>query len=154
MYFADRIKYHGLKHYCVSWNISFTRQMEALMKMNVIPEPAFVLLCMTDGISLSGHPGTPEGLDAHATFLPKDKKVLWSAMNYKGNLLLLTEKVIESCHISIGLGDYPYTELGQPTNADIIAEVVKQARALGREVATVEDTRAMLEMAEGAAAAA
>ena len=28
-----------LKHYCVSWNISFTRQMEALMKMGVINAP-------------------------------------------------------------------------------------------------------------------
>ena len=155
MYFADRIKHHGLKHYCVSWNISFTRQMEALMKMGVIEEPVFVLLCMTDGISLSGHPGTPEGLDAHTTFLPKDKKVFWSAMNYKGNLFLLTEKVIKSGgHISIGLGDYPYTELGQPTNADLIAKVVEQARALGREVATVDATRQMLGMTSGAAAAA
>ena len=154
LYFADRIRHHGLKHYCVSWNISFTRQMEALMKMNVIEEPAFVLLCMTDGISLSGHPGTPEGLDAHTTFLPKNKKVFWSAMNYKGNLFLLTEKVIKSGgHISIGLGDYPYTELGQPTNAEIIAKVVKQARALGRDVATVDDTRQMLKMTGIAAAA-
>lgn len=154
MYFADRIRHHGLKHYCVSWNISFTRQMEALMKMGVIDEPAFVLLCMTDGISLSGHPGTPEGLDAHTTFLPKDKKVFWSAMNYKGNLFLLTEKVIkEGGHISIGLGDYPYTELGQPTNAELIAKVAEQARALGREVATVDDTRQMLAMTGAAAAA-
>ena len=128
--------------------------MEALMKMGVINAPVFVLLCMTDGISLSGHPGTPEGLDAHTTFLPKDKKVFWSAMNYKGNLFLLTEKVIrEGGQISIGLGDYPYTELGQPTNAELIAKVAEQARALGREVATVDDTREMLAMTEGAAAA-
>ena len=59
MYFADRIKHHGLKHYCVSWNISFTRQMEALMKMGVIDAPIFVLFCMTDGISISAHLGTP-----------------------------------------------------------------------------------------------
>ena len=76
-------------------------------------------------------------------------------MNYKGNLFLLTEKVIkEGGHISIGLGDYPYMEMGQPTNADLIAKVVEQARSLGREVATVEDTRQMLEMTSGAAAAA
>ena len=154
MYFADRIRHHNLKHYCVSWNISFTRQMEALMKMGVIEGPVFVLLCMTDGISLSGHPGTPEGLDAHTTFLPKDKSVYWSAMNYKGNLFLLTEKVIkEGGHISIGLGDYPYTELGQPTNADLIAKVAEQARELGRDVATVDDTRKMLAMTDDRAAA-
>ena len=154
MYFADRIRHHNLKHYCVSWNISFTRQMEALMKMGVIEGPVFVLLCMTDGISLSGHPGTPEGLDAHTTFLPKDKSVYWSAMNYKGNLFLLTEKVIKAGgHISIGLGDYPYTELGQPTNADLIAKVAEQARELGRDVATIDDTRKMLAMTDDRAAA-
>ncbi|NKB57386.1 MAG: 3-keto-5-aminohexanoate cleavage protein [Alphaproteobacteria bacterium] len=148
MHFADRIKHHQLKQYLVSWNISFTRQIEAFMKMGVITEPAIVLLCMTDGTSLAGHPGTPEGLDAHTTFLPKDRNVLWSAMNYKGNLLLLTEKVIKAGgHISIGLGDYPYLELGgTPTNADIIAKVVEQARALGREPATVEETREILQM--------
>ena len=59
MYFSDRMKHYGLKHYCVSWNISFTRQMEALMKMGVIDAPDFLLLCMTDGISLPGHCGTP-----------------------------------------------------------------------------------------------
>ena len=59
MCFADRIKHHGLKHYCVSWNISFTRQIEALMKMGVIDAPIFVLFCMTDGISISAHLGTP-----------------------------------------------------------------------------------------------
>ena len=125
MCFADRIKHHGLKHYCVSWNISFTRQMEALMNMGVIDAPIFVLFCMTDGISISGHLGTPEGLDAHTTFLPKDQKVFWSAMSYKGNLLLETEKVIkEGGHTSIGLGDYPDMEIAKPTNADLIATVV------------------------------
>lgn len=147
MYFSERIKHYGLKQYLVSWNVSFTRQIEAFIKMGVIEEPAFVLFCMTDGISLAGHPGTPEGLDAHTTFLPKDQNILWSAMNYKGNLFLLTEKVIKSGgHISIGLGDYHYPELGKPTNADLIEKVVEQARAYGREVATVDETRAILKM--------
>ena len=154
MHFADRIKHHGLKQYLVSWNISFTRQIEAFMKMGVITEPAFILFAMTDGTSLSGHPGTPEGLDAHTTFLPKGRNVLWSAMNYKGNLLLLTEKIIrEGGHISIGLGDYHYPELGTPTNAELIARVVEQARALGREPASVAETREMLGMPENRAAA-
>lgn len=151
MHFADRIKHHHLKQYLVSWNISFTRQIEAFMKMGVIPEPAFVCFCLTDGIMLAGHPGTPEGLDAHTTFLPKDRRVVWTVVNYKGDLLLLTEKIIKAGgHISIGLGDYPYMEYAQsgraPTNADIIAKVVAQARALGREPATVEETRSLLEM--------
>ena len=154
MHFAERIKHHGLKQYLVSWNISFTRQIEAFMKMGVIEEPGFVLFAMTDGTSLSGHPGTPEGLDAHTTFLPKDRNILWSIMNYKGDLLLLTEKAIrEGGHISIGLGDYHYPELGTPTNAELIAKVAAQARALGREVATVEEAREILGMDPAKAAA-
>ncbi|MEM8664490.1 MAG: 3-keto-5-aminohexanoate cleavage protein [Pseudomonadota bacterium] len=37
--------------------------------------------------------------------------------------------------------------MGQPTNADIVARVAAQARALGREPATVEDTRRILQLA-------
>lgn len=147
LYFADRIKHHRLKQYLVSWNISFTRQIDAFMQMGVIPEPAFVCFCLTDGIMLSGHPGTPEGLDAHITFLPKDKRVVWTVVNYKGDLLKLSEKIIRSGgHLSIGVGDYPYAEYGAPTNAELIARVVEQARSLGREPATVEETREILAM--------
>lgn len=153
MHFADRIKHHNLKHYLVSWNVSFTRQIEAFLKMGVIPEPAHILIVLTDGIMLAGHPGTPEGLDAQTMFMPKNHRVTWTVSNYKGDLLLLTEKIIkDGGHISIGLGDYPYAEYAKngraPTNADIIARVVEQARALGREPATVEETRDMLEMGQ------
>lgn len=151
LHFAERIKHHNLKHYLVSWNVSFTRQIEAFLKMRVIPEPAHILIVLTDGIMLAGHPGTPEGLDAQTTFLPKAHRATWTVSNYKGDLLLLTEKIIkDGGHISIGLGDYPYTEYSQngrpPTNADVIAKVVEQARALGRDPATVEETRTMLEV--------
>ena len=151
MHFAERITHHNLKHYLVSWNVSFTRQIEAFLKMGVIPEPAHILIVLTDGIMLAGHPGTPDGLDAQTKFLPKDFKTSWTVSNYKGDLLLLTEKIIkEGGHISIGLGDYPYAEYAvdgrPPTNADIIAKVVAQARALGREPTSVEETRAMLDI--------
>ena len=154
MHFAERIKHHGLKQYLVSWNVSFTRQIEAFMKMGVIPEPAYVCFCLTDGINLSGHPGTPEGLDAHTIFLPKDREIVWTVVNYKGDLFLLAEKIIAAGgHISIGLGDYPYTEFGQPTNAEIIARIVKLARDMGREPASVEETRDILGMTKARAAA-
>ena len=47
-------------------------------------------------------------------------------------------------HIAIGLGDYPYPELSQPTNAELVARIVALARAMGREVATPAEARAML----------
>ncbi|MEM7695471.1 MAG: 3-keto-5-aminohexanoate cleavage protein [Pseudomonadota bacterium] len=145
LHFAKRIRHHDLIPYLVSWNVSFTRQIDALLQMDAISEPAYVCFCLTDGIMLSGHPGTPDGLDAHLMFLPKDRRIVWTVVNYKGDLFTLTEKIIRAGgHISIGTGDYPYTSMGTPTNADLVARVVEQARALGREPATVDETRAML----------
>ena len=146
-YFAKNIQAAGLKQYLVSWNISFTRQAVALMDMGLIPQPAYMCFCLTDGIMLAGHPGTPEGLDAHTAFLPKDKQIEWTVCNFNGDLLLLTEKIIkEGGHISIGLGDYPYAEYGSPKNAELVRKVREQSLALGREVATLEETRDILGM--------
>ena len=71
-------------------------------------------------------------------------------MNYKGDLFELTEKIIrEGGHISIGLGDYAYMDGARHmTNAEVIARVAAQARAMGREPATVAETRTLLQMPE------
>ena len=148
MHFAERIKHHGLKPYLVSWNVSFTRQIEQFLKMGVLSDPAYICFCLTDEIIFAGHPGTEAGLDAHTAFLPQDFRCIWSVVNYKGDLFELTEKIIrQGGHISIGLGDYAYTDGSRNmTNAEVIAKVVKQARSLGREPASVEETRNILEM--------
>ncbi|MEQ8656656.1 MAG: 3-keto-5-aminohexanoate cleavage protein [Hyphomicrobiales bacterium] len=148
MYFAERIRHYNLTPYLVSWNVGFTRQIEQFLKMGVLEAPAYVCFCMTDEIIFAGHPGTEAGLDAHTAFLPKEFDCVWTAVSYKGDLFTLTEKVIrEGGHISIGLGDYHYMDGERHmTNAEVIAKVVSQARALGREPATVEDTQQILNM--------
>ncbi len=149
-YFARNIRAQGINPYLVCWNISFTRQMTAFMDMGLIAEPAFCLFLLSDDIMLAGHPGTPDGLEAHTRFLPPHKRVEWSVCNYNGDLLRLSESIITSGgHISIGLGDYPYTEHGAPSNAELVRRIAEQARSLGREVADVAETRAMLGLAGG-----
>lgn len=146
-HFAKHIARAGLKQYQVAWNVSFIRQHEAFMDMGLIPEPAYLLLLLSDGIMLAGHPGTAEGLDAHTTFLPRHRRVEWTVCNYNGDLLRVTEKIIrEGGHVSIGLGDNPYAEHGAPTNAELVRRVREQAEALGRQVASVEETREILGM--------
>ncbi|GFE63174.1 3-keto-5-aminohexanoate cleavage protein [Litoreibacter roseus] len=148
MYFADRIDRYGLKPYLVSWNVSFTRQIEQFLRMGVLFGPAYICFCMTDEIIFAGHPGTQAGLDAHTAFLPKDFQTVWTVVNYKGDLFQLTERIIrQGGHISIGLGDYAYMDGTRPmTNAEVIEKVVAQARKLGREPASVEETRKILQM--------
>ena len=146
-YFSENIRRLGLKQYLVCWNVSFTRQAEAFMNMGLVQEPAYMLFLLSDDIMLAGHPGTIQGLDAHLAFLPKDKRIEWTVCNFNGNLLRVSEKVIkEGGHISIGLGDHPYVENGAPTNAQLIKIIAEQARALGREIASVEETKEMLAM--------
>ena len=148
LHFTERIRHHRLTPYLVSWNVSFTRQIDALLRMGAIGEPAYVCFCLTDGIMLSGHPGTEAGLDAHLAFLPEGRRIVWTVVNYKGDLLRLLDKILRAGgHVSIGTGDYPYAEIGAPTNAELIALVAERARALGREPATVEEARAILGMA-------
>ena len=47
-------------------------------------------------------------------------------------------------HVSIGIGDYAYPELGYPTNAELVGEIARMARLVGREVATTPETRQIL----------
>ncbi len=146
-YFAHHIRDAGLKPYLVSWNIGFTRYAQAFLDMGLLDEPAFLCFCLTDNTFLGGHPGTLKGLQAHLDFLPADRQVEWTVVNFGGNLLSLAGAVIaQGGHISIGLGDYAYAELGQPTNADIIARIAGMARELGREIATPDEARAILRM--------
>ncbi|MCR9139612.1 MAG: 3-keto-5-aminohexanoate cleavage protein [Alphaproteobacteria bacterium] len=148
MHFAERIAHYGLKPYLVSWNVSFTRQIEQFLKMGVLREPAYICFCMTDEIIFAGHPGTEAGLDAHTAFLPEGFRTVWTVVNYKGDLFELTEKIIRSGgHISIGLGDYAYRDGARNmTNAQVIAKVVAQAQSLGRDVASAAETRDILKM--------
>ena len=146
-YFAEHIRKAKLKPYLVSWNIGFTRYIDAFMDMGLIDGPAFVCFCLTDNTWLGGHPGTLKGLQAHLDFLPRDKAMEWTVVNFGGNLFALAGAIIQlGGHISIGLGDYTYRELGMPTNADLVRRIAVMAKDLGREVATPEEAKAILGM--------
>jgi 3-keto-5-aminohexanoate cleavage enzyme len=145
LYFGEQIRKAKLKPYLVSWNIGFTRCIDAFMDMGRIDGPAFVCFCLTDNTWLGGHPGTLKGLQAHLDFLPRDKPIEWTVVNFGGNLFSLAGAIIaQGGHISIGLGDYTYGELGRPTNAELVRRIAQMARELGREVATPDEAAAML----------
>lgn len=143
--YAKEFKASGIKPQLVTWSIGFTRRAEALMDQGLVDEPAYFLINMTDGACLTGHPGTPEGLDAHLRFLPKGRRLEWSANLVGGDLVRLAGLAASlGGHVAPGIGDYPYRELGSPPNEEIVRRVAQVAREAGREVATPDDTREML----------
>ena len=137
----------GIKPQLVTWSIGFTRRACALMDQGLVAEPAYFLVNMTEGACITGHPGTPEGLQAHLQFMPRDRKVLWSANVVGGSLLPLAEIAArQGGHVAPGIGDHPYAELGSPPNEEIVARVARIAREAGRAIATPQDAREMLGM--------
>ncbi len=146
-YFGENIRKAGLKPYLVSWNIGFTRYIDAFMDMGLIDDPALICFCLTDNTWLGGHPGTLKGQQAHLDFQQEGKDVQWTVVNFGGNLFALAGAIIQlGGHISIGLGDYIYSEIGMPTNAELVRRIADMARDLGREVATPAEAKSILGM--------
>ena len=145
--YAREFRRSGIKPEIVCWSVGFIRRALALMDMGLVAEPAYFLLNMTDGPYLTGHPGTPAGLQAHLQFLPPDRKIEWTANIVGGNLLDLAEIVAEQGgHLAPGIGDYPYVELGCPSNEEVVRMAARTARSVGRELASPEDVRQILDM--------
>ena len=147
-YFARRMRELGVKPLIASWTVPFTRLLEAFLDMGLVDEPAYLLFPLSDSGYLGGHPGTIKGLMAHTEFLPRGFRCEWTVNNKVGNLFGPAAFALETGgHVAIGLGDYPYPELGTPTNAELVRRVAHMAEGFGRAPASPADTRALLGMA-------
>jgi uncharacterized protein (DUF849 family) len=134
----------GVGVQAVLWNVGSARCLGAFQAMGVLPASVFAQVVLSDSL-ISTHPGTVRGMEALVEFLPAEPGVHWSVSCFGGNLLRLVTSAVEAGgHISIGLGDYPYRELGEPTNAEVVSEVVRMVSALGREPATPAEVRDVL----------
>jgi uncharacterized protein (DUF849 family) len=84
---------------------------------------------------------------AHLEFLTRQFNIASTVSNKIGNLFGPAALSLENGgHVAIGLGDYPYTEMGAPSNGDVISQIVAMAKAMGREPATPQETKEMLHM--------
>jgi uncharacterized protein (DUF849 family) len=78
-------------------------------------------------------------------FVPGGGTLPWLALCAGGSALSLVEAVVErGGHLSLGLGDWHYPELGRPTNAELIDHVVERVRAAGGEPASPAEAREIL----------
>lgn len=144
-HYARVFRAAGIKPVLVCWSVGFVRRAAALIEMGLVAEPAYFLLNMTDGPYLTGHPGTPEGLEAFLRFLPAKRRIEWASNVVGGNLLDLTEiSAKQGGHLAPGIGDYAYRELGSPTNEEVVRMAAERVRGAGREVALPDETREML----------
>lgn len=145
MMIASRMKEAGVKPHLTCWNITMLRWADALIDMGVFAEPAFIQLAFSGGVYRSSHPCTTEGALAYYHVLPLHRKMNWTVVVNGTNLLPAAVFAMEKGgHLSPGIGDYEYPELGYPSNAKLVEFFANIARAYGREIATPDEAREIL----------
>lgn len=147
-YFAETIRASGVRPYMALWNVSAIRTTEAFVQAGIFETPLYAGIVLSEGGLFAGNPGTVRGLQAMADFIPAHLNCQWSVMCVGGNLFPLVGATLErGGHLAIGLGDYPYNEIGTPRNAELVERVVEMAHQIGREVATPSEARKLLGLA-------
>jgi uncharacterized protein (DUF849 family) len=127
----------------VSWGLGSLRLLDALVAQGAWPTPVVGELVVSD-VLLSTNPATPEGFDALRAFVP-EVAAGWSLMCGLGSVLPLVEQAADaSVGVSVGLGDHPHTELGSPSNAELVGTVVERLEARGHRVAGPVEARTIL----------
>jgi 3-keto-5-aminohexanoate cleavage enzyme len=134
----------GVTPVAMLWNVASIRLTEAFLDMGLYSKP---LLCelplFADHMLAYGHPPTLKGLSSLCEFMPREW--IWMASPVGANAFPVAAAAIAmGGHVTIGAADYPYPELGCPTNAQLVRYVVEIARYMGREIATPAETRQML----------
>ena len=145
---AERARAIGVTPVPMFWNVASVRVTQKLAEMGVFKQPMFCEASVYGEPYLGfGHPPTIKGLDALLDFIPPEADWRWTVSVIGANAFaLLADAMERGGDVAIGLHDYPYPELGFPTNAELIARVADLARAMGREVATAAEAREILEI--------
>jgi 3-keto-5-aminohexanoate cleavage enzyme len=121
------------------WNLEFLRR-----KNVALADPVY----MTIFVGWPGGAWTPPDADSllhMVRHLPP--RVTWNIsvmdpMHWK----LLALAITLGGHVRVGWEDYPYLPNGEParTNAELVENVIKMARSIGREIASPEEAREII----------
>ena len=75
--------------------------------------------------------------------------LIWMPLVYATNQLPICAVSISlGGHARVGIGDHAYRERGEPTNAELVEQIVTIARALGRDPASPDEARRQMGIAE------
>jgi 3-keto-5-aminohexanoate cleavage enzyme len=145
---SERVRAVGVRPVPMIWNVPGVRLTQAFVEMGVVSEPLFCEVSVFGEPHLGfGHPATIKGLEAVIDFFPPGADWRWTVSVIGANAFAVLAAAIErGGDAAIGLHDYPYPELGFPTNAELVARVADMAKSMGREIATTAETRDMLDM--------
>ncbi len=140
---VDGIVAAGVTPAAVAWTVGSLRLLDALLDQGAWPTPVFGDLVVSDRL-LVAHPATAQGLAGLTPYLPSGP-ANWTVMCAIGSILPMVEPAVTlGAGLAFGLGDFSYSELGSPTNADVVTAVVAELQRLGRRPATPAEVREQL----------
>ena len=128
------------------WSPGAIRSALRLRECGILPAPTFWQLGFTGAATPGGPPPTPGMGSAFLEQIPPGEP--WTIHVRDGQCLEMAEWAItHGGHVSIGLGDDPYANLGLPSNADLVRAVADLAAKHGRPVANPTQARDLLHFA-------
>ena len=124
----------------------FLRAALVFLDMGLLTEPLLLKFYLGGEDSQFGLPPTIKSLEAYLEMI-KDVRCNWFAATLGGDNLPLVPAIVSlGGHVRIGLEDFQYNRTGQLSNPQIVERATATIRAMGHEVASIEESRTLLEV--------
>lgn len=135
----------GLRPTLQIFDASFLRAALVFLDKGVLTEPLLLKFYFGGPTLPFGLPPTLKSLEAYLDML-SGVRCNWFAATLGGdNLPFVPQIVSMGGHVRLGLEDYQYATEGQLSNVQIVDRAVGMITGMGHEVATPDETRALLE---------
>ncbi len=143
LWMLDFCRSHGLRPHLTVFDTAHFQNLTNLVHWKALAQPPYVVKFFLAGANAAVRPLLFFEERLRAT-LPSSECV-WMPLVYgMDQLPLCAVSLALGGHVRVGIGDYPYRELGEPTNAELVERAVQLARGLGREPASPEDARSLM----------
>ena len=135
----------GLRPTLQIFDASFLRAALVFLDKGVLTEPLLLKFYFGGPTLPFGLPPTLKSLEAYLDML-SGVRCNWFAATLGGDNLPFVPQIVSlGGHVRLGLEDYQYATEGQLSNVQIVDRAVGMITSMGHEVATPDETRAMLE---------
>ena len=144
--FSSEMQRRGVKPEMEVYNPSMFGEVENLIALDLIKKPYYINLVM--GVEgMGGFQGTPENFVTMKRMHPAGSICNVTGIG-KWQMTMNVLAIISGCHTRVGLEDNVYYRKGElaKSNAYFVERVARIAREIGREIASPDEARKILEI--------
>ncbi|MBT8163461.1 MULTISPECIES: 3-keto-5-aminohexanoate cleavage protein [Arthrobacter] len=132
-----------IKVMSVVWSAGAVRTARIMQRKGLLASSAYWQFGFTGDSVPGGPPPTLANLHTFLEAIPQGDPWTIHVRDGDGFAMALWAITLGG-HVSIGLGDNPYSRLGHPDNSGLVRRIVNIAESLGRPVATIEHAREII----------